>query len=199
MSSSEDEDLKLAIAHSMQANDNHEVINLDSDGDEAASEASKLAREQPTPTSTLGFLGIDRKKMEQERLARKRKASISPPPTRKTQKTDESLVSRTQVVQPTVNPKVRTPANPGGSSTAFVIKGSSLFLEGVVKKTWAFGHQRTAHDIKLEEVLQQTDLVLAVLSSFQWDVAWLLAKMNTNSMEKSPESETRFRTLTRNC
>ena len=56
-----------------------------------------------------------------------------------------------------------------------------VFLEGTVRKTWAFGHERNGNDIKVEEVLQKDDLRLAVLSSFQWDIDWLLAKINTRS------------------
>ncbi len=192
MSSSEDEDLKQAIALSIRSSNNQEVINLDSDDDEAVSEASKPVEKLSMPSSSLGFLGIDRKKMEQERLARKRKASTSPPPARKITKTDESLVSRTQALQPVASPKPQTSANPGGSSSANNPKGPPLFHEGTVRKTWACGHPRTAHDIKIEEVLQKDDLALAVLSSFQWDVAWLLAKMNTNSMDESSTSDIKF-------
>jgi hypothetical protein len=51
------------------------------------------------------------------------------------------------------------------------------YPDGVVKKTWAFGHAR-AHDIKIEEVLQKQDLTSAVLSSFMWDVDWVFSKLN---------------------
>ncbi len=186
MSSSEDEDLRLAIALSMRDKDKHEVINLDSDEDEAVSEASRIRRHQPAPTSNLSFLGIDRKKMEQERLARKRKASVSPPPARKIQKTDDSFVSCTKATQPVIKTELRP------SATANTPKGPLMFPKGIVKKTWAFGHPRTADDIKIEEVLQSNDLSLAVLSSFQWDVAWLLAKVNTNSMDEHLRQDTRI-------
>ncbi|KXT14016.1 hypothetical protein AC579_10037 [Pseudocercospora musae] len=56
---------------------------------------------------------------------------------------------------------------------------SLQYPHGVVKKTWAFDHPRTGHDIKLEEVLEPTSLRTAVLSAFQWDVDWLLRKLNT--------------------
>ncbi len=186
MSSSEDEDLRLAIALSMRDKDKHEVINLDSDEDEAVSEASRIRRQQPAPASDLGFLGIDRKKMEQERLAPKRKASVSPPPARKIQKTDDSSVSWTQAVKPVVKTEFRP------SATANIPKGPLMFSQGIVMKTWAFGHPRNENDIKIEEVLQSNDLSLAVLSSFQWDVAWLLAKVNTNSMDEHLRQDTRI-------
>jgi len=185
MSSSEDEDLKLAIALSMRDKDDPEVINLDSDEGEALPKASKVDIEPPPTTPTLGLVGIDRKKMEEERLARKRKRSISPPPARKAQKTDDLLMSRRQAVQPTLNPKSRAAADPGNFFSSNSPWESPLFIGGKVKKTWAFGHQRTVDDIKLEEVLQRDDLTLAVLSSFQWDVTWLLTKINTNSKDCS--------------
>lgn len=60
--------------------------------------------------------------------------------------------------------------------------GASAALQyplGVVKKTWAFGHPRTGTDVKLEEVLEPTSLKTAVLSAFQWDTDWVLAKIKT--------------------
>ena len=129
--------------------------------------AGKLTgSEGSNPTSSLSFLGIDRKKMEQERLARKRKVSISPPPPRKIPRTSPGA-------------SIQAPDRQLGSSKNL---GPSIFPRGTVKKTWAFGSPRTSDDIKLEEVLQRQDLNLAVLSSFQWDVEWLLAKINTRSM-----------------
>lgn len=179
MSSSEDEDLKLAIALSLRSKDRHEIINIDSEEDEVASEAPKIAK----APSTLNFLGIDRKQMEQDRLARKRKPSLSPPPTRNLYKRSaHGSVKSGKLGQATdlrANPQPL--ADFGGLSND---KGpqEALFLEGTVKKTWAFGHPRTSEDIKLEELFQKNDLSLAVLSSFQWDVAWLLAKINMAGM-----------------
>lgn len=55
--------------------------------------------------------------------------------------------------------------------------GDLQYPTGVVKKTWAFGHDRTSKDIKLEEVLEPQSLRTAVLSAFQWDVEWVLSKL----------------------
>jgi hypothetical protein len=52
------------------------------------------------------------------------------------------------------------------------------YPHGVVKKTWAFGHDRD-NDIKLEEVLEPLTLKIAVLSAFKWDMEWILAKLKT--------------------
>ncbi|KAF4120288.1 Tyrosyl-DNA phosphodiesterase [Geosmithia morbida] len=63
---------------------------------------------------------------------------------------------------------------PGANTTTF----GSLFRDGAVKKTWAYGYPRTEDDIKIEEVLQRDQLELAVLSSFQWDDEWLMSKVD---------------------
>jgi hypothetical protein len=55
--------------------------------------------------------------------------------------------------------------------------GDVQYPRGVVKKTWAFGHERTGNDIKLEEVLESQTLRTAVLSAFQWDIEWLFRKI----------------------
>lgn len=55
--------------------------------------------------------------------------------------------------------------------------GGPQYLKGVVKKTWAFGHERTGNDIKLEEVLEPQTLKTAVLSAFQWNMEWLFRKI----------------------
>lgn len=53
------------------------------------------------------------------------------------------------------------------------------YPSGVVKKTWAFGHERNGNDVKLEEVLESHTLRTAVLSAYQWDVPWVLSKIKT--------------------
>ncbi|KAL8722056.1 MAG: hypothetical protein Q9225_001378 [Loekoesia sp. 1 TL-2023] len=186
--SDSDEDLKRAIELSLQScqpvskntsNGTEEVISLDSDGesttDEAPDEDAAQVKEKvkPIPASSMGMLGLDRKAMEQERLARKRKASISPPPGRKAAKLSVSHPeASSDGQQDDQKPGVIPPVQP-----------SKLFFpKGAIKKTWAYGHSRQ-DDIKLEEVLQKNDLSLAVLSSFQWDVEWLLRKINTKTTQ----------------
>lgn len=53
------------------------------------------------------------------------------------------------------------------------------FPNGVVKKTWAFGHSRTGREVKIEEVLEKNTLSTAILSAFQWDIDWVLSKVNS--------------------
>ncbi|KAI1367803.1 tyrosyl-DNA phosphodiesterase-domain-containing protein [Xylaria arbuscula] len=121
-----------------------------------------------TPSGGLSALGLDRKKMEEERLARvaKRKAppdeNASQPPSQRAK-----IVS-----QPRATPIAAT------ASTSSSAKSPQLpYSRGVVKKTWAYGYPRQ-DDIKIEEILQKDQLELAVLSSFQWDEEWLLSKIN---------------------
>ena len=207
--SDDEEEVRKAIALSLQDQNNvqstsvptgkdgptREVIDLDSDSD---TQLTPLAQKGPftsdtsTAQSTMAptvtnpnFLGLNRKAMEQERLARKRHASISPPATHKTMRRS---ISPSQKITATSKDTFRSDqplriesshlqTAPFNSTTPVVSKSEPTFLEGAVRKTWAFGHERK-EDIKIEEVLQPADLKLAVLSSFQWDITWLLSKLN---------------------
>lgn len=184
----EEADLRQAIELSLQADSskrNHEVIVVDSDSSTTDDEAptvhaphqTKISGTEPAPDlPVMGIVGLDRKAMEQERLARKRKASTSPPPIRKSTKLSETTLESS--MSPVYTPPIDAPTK---SVPSF--QSSKLpYANGAVKKTWAFGHPRY-NDIKLEEVLQKEDLTLAVLSSFQWDVEWLLRKINTKTTQ----------------
>ena len=158
MADQEDEDLKLAIALSLQEREGHSGL-LDTqsnvmDGRSATTDQllEKSAENHQTLAGPIsGLLGLDRAAMERERLERKRKAaglsqSSSPPPDTKKARVD-------------------VPSAPVS------------FPDGAVRKTWVKGFARE-DDIKIEEVLQRDDLQLAVLSSFQWDIEWLLQKID---------------------
>jgi hypothetical protein len=146
-------------------------------------------------------LGIDRKKLEEERLARvakrKAEASISPPPLRrdtKLAKREGSLgdggvtwsISPSSSAQPlsqssAKNVEYSEQMNDENESEPLVATKMSLapsprYPKGVVKKTWVFGCPRNGDDIKIEEVLNSADLELAILSAFQWDMEWLFSK-----------------------
>ncbi|KAF2643717.1 phospholipase D/nuclease [Massarina eburnea CBS 473.64] len=116
----------------------------------AGSSSSAAASYQP------GLLGLDRKAMEQERLARlgKRKRSVSPErPSKQIAKHDPKVDNRKSEI-----------TNSGDSGTQYP--------QGSVKRTWAHKHPRS-NDISLPEVLQASTLNIAVLSAFQWDNVWL--------------------------
>lgn len=192
VSTDDDEDLNRAIALSLQDQTTggagetaREAISLDSDSEieekpeNVTSHASETV-ELPVSKAGLALTGLDRKQMEQKRLARKRKASsISPPPSRRTAANGPPVISvpakKTKLLVIQAAPTSRASSSSNGRG--------AVFLTGTVKKTWAFGHERKRDDIKLEEVLQKDDLNLAVLSSFQWDMDWLLAKINTRSTQ----------------
>ncbi|KAL4776095.1 tyrosyl-DNA phosphodiesterase-domain-containing protein [Aspergillus nidulans var. acristatus] len=169
----DDEDLKLAIALSLQG----PVGQGDSSTSEPNSipppERKEKERTEPKATGHT-FLGLDRKKMEEERLARLAKRKAQSP-----------AAEQHELKQP------RTRSQPDASSvradTAMqLVAPTSVpgiqFSVGTVKKTFASGHRRLGDDIKIEEVLQSSDLELGVLSSFMWDIDWLFSKVN---MEKS--------------
>ena len=186
-SSSDDEDLKRAIALSLQGSSKgdtaHGKVGLDKESKTeakltAVADGTENKRKCPITAAGTGLLGLDRKQMELERLARKRKApSISPPPIRKAAAKEH--FGSTLMTRDTASTVQQDAAIPEATSSSS--GRGPVFRQGTVKKTWAFGHKRNGNDVKLEEVLQKDELSLAVLSSFQWDIDWLLAKINTRS------------------
>ncbi|KAG9633244.1 phospholipase D/nuclease, partial [Aureobasidium melanogenum] len=86
-------------------------------------------------------------------------------------------------MQATTAKRQRSISPPPTSRPAKKIKeqsdaSSSLqYPRGTVRKTWAFGHAR-ANDIKIEEVLEKSTLRTALLSAFQWETNWIMAKLN---------------------
>jgi hypothetical protein len=111
-----------------------------------------------------GLLGLDRKAMEQERLARlgKRKRSASP--------------ERPSKMMPRVALSDQTASVPARKERDYGTRPGVQYPKGAVKRTWAFKHPRT-DDIKIEEVLQSSTLNIAVLSAFDWDDKWLFSKI----------------------
>ncbi|KAK4505703.1 hypothetical protein PRZ48_003668 [Zasmidium cellare] len=197
---SDDEDMKAAIAMSL-------------------AESSKTSAASPsTAQSQGGIFGLDRKAMEQERLARaasrKRERSISPPASRKAPKVEEAELQETTITmnsgamlkmfssgvqqqqqnrkpaaanaainamkkEPWASKMKLEPEESTGIKTESLPSGSLKYPNGVVKRTWAFGHERTGHEVKIEEVLEASTLKTAVISAFQWDTDWLLPKLKT--------------------
>jgi len=201
-SDEEDEQLKLAIALSLQeagsapehepklSTRTTETVDLTEEDNDVSTATSKgNVRPLLSKATGLGLLGLDRKAMEAERLARKRRASVSPPPLRfKTLKTSHSTLERNGAARASASMSSHLPAQevkasegPKSSLTGVNVADQTAvqFPEGVARKTWALGFPRQ-DDIKIEEVLQRRDLKLAVLSSFQWEVDWLLSKIDTS-------------------
>ncbi|KAI9711812.1 MAG: hypothetical protein M1820_001957 [Bogoriella megaspora] len=192
--SDEDEDLKQAIKlsleqeqHNTERQDNHEIQTSSRADPDAAKNSINLPESitlsgvpfanQAGQSSTTGLLGLDRKTMEQERLARlrsrKNQQSISPPPLRR----DGEPASNKRKLDQTdlLVPQSRIVSN----ETQFTASDELQYPNGIVRRTWAFGHERQ-NDIKIEEVLQKSSLKVAVLSAFQWDIDWVLSKCDIN-------------------
>ena len=147
-----------------------------------------------SPPSSMSALGLDRRKMEEERLARLKKRKAD---------SNFDAQGRDEVLPPTQRPKLLDSNNadkPRVSVSALPTSASNLkssvhnkkaipditkpssdshlpYPKGTVLRTWVRGNPRQ-DDIKIEEVLQKDDLELAVLSSFQWDEDWLMAKLD---------------------
>ncbi|KAK4223704.1 hypothetical protein QBC38DRAFT_459054 [Podospora fimiseda] len=132
-----------------------------------------------TTSSLSSIIGLDRKKMEEERLARLNKRKVS--------EVETSPRSAAAITRPAQRAKVESaslPERPAKSPQQVLPvvdtspKVDFPFPRGVVKKTWASGQTRRGDDITIEEVLQKDQLQLAVLSSFVWDEEWLLTKID---------------------
>lgn len=147
---SDEEQLRYAIALSLQ----DEMVR----GDGPILQHSGIPQ---TNSPSFCLSSLDRKKMEEERLARassKRPWSVS---------ADDDIVEIPA-------PKRRLPPE----IVHMADKAAVPFPRGVVKRTWVRGYERSVDDIKIEEVLQKDKLLLALFSSFQWDEPWLLSKVD---------------------
>ncbi|KAM5479522.1 hypothetical protein MaudMau93_007829 [Microsporum audouinii] len=172
-----DAELQQAIQLSLQSAEH--LTNSDDAQRAGSDETSSKSEhtESMTPSSGFGILGFDRRKMEEERLARlakKRKAgddSSAPSAARPLKASKQEISVRGQSTG-----KPSSTTNAATSKPVAISSEPSIqFPDGAVKKTWAFRCERK-NDIKIEEVFQPSDLELAVLSSFLWDMDWLLLK-----------------------
>ncbi|KAF5695443.1 Tyrosyl-DNA phosphodiesterase 1 [Fusarium denticulatum] len=161
----EDEALRYAIALSLQEQEEQ--------GDQSSqipSASTSISHRNGTGSggASLGLLSLDRKKMEEERLQRLAKRRRSPE--------DERNVDE---VPPA---KRMTPSEPSrpvtATATAHMLPSFVPYPKGAIKRTWAKGYPQTSDDIKIEEVFQKDKLVLALLSSYQWDDEWLMSKID---------------------
>lgn len=144
----------------------------------------------------MGMLGIDRKKMEEERLARLKKRKAGPtnlnthdkreselPPAQRPRLTGglDSLPGHSTgspgMSQPPL-PSAISSLNSNSNTSKGVSEAGLPYPQGIVRRTWAPGNVRRDDSITIGEVLQRDTLELAVLSSFQWDEEWLMSKLN---------------------
>ncbi|KAL2067954.1 hypothetical protein VTL71DRAFT_16052 [Oculimacula yallundae] len=146
-----------------------------------------------------GFLGLDRRAMEEERLKRqmqregmklpiinnKRHASVSPPRPRNEMHASAGSnhgVGAQSAAQPHDVKRQKIAQFPSGvlsrNQEQLLSVSGVQYPDGVVKKTWVKGVPRLGDDIKIEEVLQKDDLKLAVLSGFQVEPEWIESKLD---------------------
>lgn len=186
--SDEDEDLKLAIALSMQqipsdvaAPQPHkqEIVDLVSDTDEEDEDIrraiaislenaghSPIPENSIQPTQSSGsstFHGLDRKAMEEERLARLGKRKRESSPERASKQSMKSTMTKSE-------PQSIMTSNP---PKHYMLQ----YPRGTIKRTFATKFPRT-DDITIDEVLQADSVHIAVLSSFMWDQEWIHKKLN---------------------
>jgi hypothetical protein len=190
----EDEALRRAIAMSLgerntlpgekSAQDpiqdaNASVVDLTSSPKAGSRTGAGTAQSATAPAVTM--LGLDRTKMEEDRLARLGKRKATEP------LGDQPVLQKpkphnTGILSPHLASAL-TDVQRGGRAAQDVTKGAGNavlpYRKGVVKRTWAAGYPRTGDDIRLEEILQKDELELAVMSSYMWDDEWLLmSKIN---------------------
>ncbi|KAJ5519195.1 Tyrosyl-DNA phosphodiesterase [Penicillium expansum] len=142
----EHEQLQRALAMSMEPNDRTKTP------EHAPPIKHASAPHGGSVVSAGSLLGMNRKQMEEERLARlaKRKAddSSSTPPSQTSRKL------------------------PGLS----LCQSNILSLSGIRSNLLPNGNE-----ITIEEVIQRDDLELGVFSSFLWDMPWLYSKFNNST------------------
>ncbi|CRL21813.1 Ubiquitin interacting motif [Penicillium camemberti] len=192
----EHEQLQRALAMSMEPTETQAP-------DNAQTLKNATAPREDSVTSAGSILGMNRKQMEEERLARlaKRKAddTSSTPPSQPSQK-----LPRTEPL-PVRNPvALRNPFQSAPQANMVRVKSRTEVCRqlasnapdiniqptsrsvaqwplGAVKKTHITGFPRSGNEITIEEVIQRDDLELGVFSSFLWDMPWLYSKFNNST------------------
>ncbi|KAJ5260035.1 hypothetical protein N7497_011147 [Penicillium chrysogenum] len=194
----EHEQLQRALAMSMEpTNDETNLSENPRPGKHAA------APHEVSASSAGSLLGMNRKQMEEERLARlaKRKAediSSSPPaqvsgkvprtqalPSRHSITPRNPFQSAPQASMAQVRSRTEVCRQLASNAPNVNIQPTSRSVAqwplGAVKKTHVTGFPRSGNEITIEEVIQRDDLELGVFSSFLWDMSWLYSKFNSSS------------------
>ncbi|KAK8035676.1 tyrosyl-DNA phosphodiesterase domain-containing protein [Apiospora rasikravindrae] len=192
-----------------QQGDMQDTKRKEEEEEEEVKPSSPAAQQQAAQPAQSGLaaLGLDRKKMEEERLARlgKRKApdseqdsqdrnrrpkTVSASPWEQLQHTTATaLVEGAFRASPSTGAPLSTsqgrpsPSMPMPTPTPLPLPPPTRGLrwpKGVVKKTWAAGFPPAGDQVKIDEILQKDQLQLAIISSFQWDDEWMLSKINVS-------------------
>jgi hypothetical protein len=152
----DDEALRFAIALSLQDQQQGHAEKTEQDDDKTKTSDAPLVPGK----AIFGSFQLDRKRMEEERLQRLAK--------RRRPDSDDDVIE----VPPSKKSTQMHATSP--------LETKVPFPNGTIKRTWARGYPRMSDDIKVEEVFQKDKLLLAVLSSFQWDEEWIMSKLNLN-------------------
>ncbi|CAG7976207.1 unnamed protein product [Penicillium nalgiovense] len=194
----EHEQLQRALAMSM------EPTNGETNPPENPQSVKHATASHEVSASSAGsLLGMNRKQMEEERLARlaKRKAediSSSPPaqvsgkaprtqalPSRHAITPRNPFQSAPQASMARVRSRTEVCRQLASNAPNVNIQPTSRSVAqwplGAVKKTHVTGFPRSGNEITIEEVIQRDDLELGVFSSFLWDMPWLYSKFNNSS------------------
>ncbi|KAF3935532.1 hypothetical protein ABW19_dt0201730 [Dactylella cylindrospora] len=152
----------------------------------------EVKQEEKKPIFTM--LGLNRAQMERERVARLKRKEIddgqASVPQAKYVKSIETpsfvSASKEQPASSTVGPSKKSPfmtLRDLQERVANYVPRSTQYFDGVVKKTYIQGRERTPDDIKLEEVLQKDTLQSAVLSAYVWEFLWVLQKLKVGESD----------------
>lgn len=166
----EDDELQRAIALSLGENEMSAApTGLRTEVDLTMSPGNtpivtETSRPPSTHTKSVGIAGLDRKAMEEERLARLNKRKRDPTP--------ERPIKRTT---PTHQDAVLCTASKSLLQSS--LSSGLEYPEGAIKRTFAERYPRS-NDISIDEVLQASQVHIAVISSFMWDSEWLWKKLS---------------------
>lgn len=119
----------------------------------------------PSPPIGNTLVGLNRRQMEEERLARRK---------RKAPSEDTPLPKLPRLNTTPAPPFAVTKAEPVKESTS-----SSMlrFADGEIRTTHVRMVPRQPTDITIEEIFDKDNLQDCVLSAFQWDIPWVLRKL----------------------
>lgn len=178
----EDSDRKKAIALSLQQDSNPRISKP------AISSHNMQEADTKNKAGIDGLLGLDRKAMEAERLARlkrKRENSISnarpvsPPPVRRVVNSVEGIaVTPRNISKPATN--TRSHETTATADSDDPVK-QTTYPEGKVFRTFASGYPDKDTITFSDLIAPATTLKSALLSSYIWDFDWLFPHFNTKS------------------
>jgi hypothetical protein len=195
-SGNEDEDLKLAIARSLtESNARSEIIKTS--GPEfllTLNSSNDVAENLKAPSN--GLLGLDRRAMEAERLARlkrkhvtsetsqhntdlpsqKKKRSVSPPALRRPPTTS---IDARSTIDATVDSATNQSIAASSNSVSLGKDTDVLYPDGVVLKTFAPAYPSEGTISFSDLIAPARSMESCLLSSFIWDYDWLFPHFNT--------------------